>query len=540
MGPRPPTDSSRRTLLCVPVTATSPEAIVPEVRRALAAGADLVELRLDYLEQQDTDLLVQAFADIMMDLLDVHAQLVVTCRAADEGGHWRGGMERMTLLRRALEWPNGPGYVDVEYAHWATLPEQESLGKILPGSRSAALILSRHDFEATPADPARMLGEIAEAHPTAILKLACKANTIVDSVRMLEALRAWAQRRSTIALTMGETGVVTRVLARKLGAFLTFASLEAGKESAPGQISIEQMKNLYRWDAIRPDTLVYGVVGCPVAHSMSPAIHNAAFDRTGWNGVYLPFRVEPEYADFKAFLDAFLQRPWLDLRGLSVTIPHKENLLQYVREHDGYIEPLAARIGVANTLVTGDAAAHASLAAYNTDYRGALDALCHGMGCEPRDLEDARVTVLGAGGAARAIVAGLRDCGCRVTIYNRTARKARELAADFGCIAIPWEERHRIEADVVVNCTSIGMWPHVEQTPLPPDVIPRAVIFDTIYNPIETRLLRDARDNGRKTIDGVAMFVNQAAAQFRLWTGQEPPVDLMREVVVARLQGDKH
>src|SRR6185436_14856273 len=119
----------------------------------------------------------------------------------------------------------------------------------------------------------------------------------------------------------------------------------------------------------------------------------------------------------------------------------------------------------------------------NTDYRGALDALCEGMGCEHRDLEDARVTILGAGGAARAIVAGLRDCGCRVTIYNRTGHKARELAADFGAVAIPWDERHRIEADVVINCTSIGMWPHVEQSPLPADAIPQAVIFDTIYNP---------------------------------------------------------
>jgi 3-dehydroquinate dehydratase/shikimate dehydrogenase len=270
-------------------------------------------------------------------------------------------------------------------------------------------------------------------------------------------------------------------------------------------------------------------------------------------------RVEGTYEDFKAFLDAFLARPWLDLHGLSVTIPHKEHLVRYVREHiarhgpdAGHIEPLADRIGVANTLVIEHSALstqhsalnsshithHSSLRIYNTDYAGALDALTAGMQIDREGLRDMRIAVLGAGGAARAVVAGLRDCGAIVYIYNRTGSKARALAAEFGCVAMPWDSREMIDSEVLINTTSIGMWPKVNESPLPREHIPpNILVFDTIANPIETRLLRDAKARGCQTLSGLTMFINQAALQFNLWTGLEPPREVMRQVVVRRLSG---
>jgi 3-dehydroquinate dehydratase / shikimate dehydrogenase len=425
------------------------------------------------------------------------------------------------------------------------------------------LILSRHDFARTPAELGASFDELLSSHAD-VVKVACKAESIVDALRVLDLLqstgghppllplgkggRAGAAvgkggHKGAIALAMGETGILTRVLAKKFDALLTFASLDKGKESAPGQPSIRDLRELYRWAAINARTQVYGVVGCPVAHSMSPAIHNAAFGQAGHDGVYLPMRVEPPHEAFAAFLDGCLARPWLDLRGLSVTIPHKENLLRYVEARGGEIEPLARRIGVANTLhlERGSRAdgTDAKLYAFNTDYRGALDALCHGLGCEAKDLTGVPVAVLGAGGVSRAIVAGLADCGCKITIYNRTAQKATALAADFGADALPFDQRIRNDTRVIINCTSIGMWPNISDSPRGgASILPEArdlAVFDTVYNPIETRLLREAREQGHKIIDGVAMFVRQAAAQFERWTGQVAPVDLMRRIVVGRL-----
>jgi shikimate dehydrogenase len=220
-----------------------------------------------------------------------------------------------------------------------------------------------------------------------------------------------------------------------------------------------------------------------------------------------------------------------------VTIPHKHNLLQYVERHGGHIEPLTARIGAANTLhVETGADGSTEVSAYNTDYLGVLGALCAGMDCEPEALKGKSAAVLGAGGVCRAIVAGLRDSGCDVTIYNRTQSKADALAAEFGAIALPAGEKANLKADIVVNGTSIGMHPDVGETPLPAEGMNhQPVVFDTIYNPIETRLLREARERGCRTVDGVAMFVRQAAAQFERWLGRPAPVDIMRDVVLRRL-----
>lgn len=520
------------TSLCVPLTADNCQAMAEQIAQASRLGADMVELRLDHLREPSLD----AVRALMDRARHFSVDVLMTCRLAEEGGNFTGSEEQRVRLFEAAALVGGD-YIDVELAAWrrsALLRDRvDALRLGRDPSRPLKLILSRHDFEKTPPDLSNILEDMAR-EPCDVVKLATKAESIVDSLRVLDALRASAGKRATIALAMGEAGIPTRVLARKFGAMLTFASLEAGKESAPGQVTAADMLGLYRWSSIGPATAVYGVMGCPVGHSMSPAIFNAAFTAAGCDAVYVPLRIEPPYEGFAAFIDGCLSRPWLNLSGCSVTIPHKENLLRYVAEHGGSVEPLAKRIGAANTLhvQTGEP----SLGACNTDYRGAMDALCAGICCTREELGRLSVAVLGAGGVSRAIVAGLRDCGCRVTIYNRTFERARTLAAEFGAEARPLNQAADHEADIIINGTSIGMWPNVDDTPLPADaLLGKPVVFDTIYNPIETRLLREARLRGCRTVDGVSMFVNQAAAQFERWIGRPAPVDILRDVLLRRL-----
>ncbi len=529
----PETATAIMTKLCVPLTAGTCQEMAHQIDAAAEVGAEMIELRLDYLAEWS----MESIRDLMLKARQFHGEVIATCRIAEEGGRYDADeSSRISLLE--LVGLGGADYIDVELQAWrASANVRQKIGLVCEVDATTdrprrKLILSKHDFQRTPKDLPNLVAEIRR-EPCHIAKVACKAEAVTDALRMLDVLHDAPDPSRTIALSMGEAGIMTRVLAKKLGGLLTFASLEAGKESAPGQPTIQDMRGLYRWDSLGAATKVFGVIGCPVAHSMSPAIHNAAFERIGFDGVYLPFRVEPDYASLAAFIDGCLARPWLDVRGFSVTIPHKENLLRYVQERGGDIEPLAHRIGVANTLVIehGD-----KLSTCNTDYRGALDALCAGLECDASALKGTPIAVLGAGGAARALVAGLCDAGAAVTIYNRTADKARALADEFGANAKPWEQRTQLDADVLVHCTTLGMWPNVADTPIPAESLPPSLaVFDTVYNPVETRLLRDARNRGCRTIDGVAMFVNQAVAQFQRWTARPAPADLMRDVVIRTL-----
>jgi len=509
---------------------------------AAAGGADAVELRLDFLQEWDE----AALGRLLAAATDFPGEVIATYRIAAEGGQYDEDEAQRISRLEYVGLSEAVDCLDVEYEAWRVSANiQQKIGLVCDVNASTdrrrrRLILSKHDFTGTPLDLEAMLAMLAR-EPAHVVKMACKAGTIVDALRMLDALRASAAVRPTIALSMGEAGLLTRVLAGKFGADLTFAALEAGQESAPGQVSLADFKHLYRWDAIDGSTQVYGVIGCPVGHSMSPAMLNAAFGEAGVNGVYLPLRVEPEYAAFAAFVDGCRARPWLGLRGCSVTIPHKQNLLRYVEQRGGHVEPLARRIGAANTLSVEpgerEDGTDAQVSAYNTDYRGAMDALLAGMGCSPEQMSGLTVAVLGAGGAGRAIVAGLRDLGCAVTVFNRTRDKAELLAGEFGAEARPYEDRVRHDAQVVVNCTSTGMWPNIDETPLPAEgLASRPLVFDTVYNPVETLLLREAREQGCRTVDGVEMFVRQAAAQFERWIGRPAPAQRMREVVLARLR----
>ncbi|MFC1738475.1 shikimate dehydrogenase, partial [Planctomycetota bacterium] len=296
----------------------------------------------------------------------------------------------------------------------------------------------------------------------------------------------------------------------------------------------EQFKTLYRFDGINAETELYGVIGSPVAHSAGPAIHNACFAHNGMNKLYLPLLIEGGKNEFNKFMQNLISREWLGFRGFSVTIPHKRNALDYVKEKGGFVERLAEKIGAANTLLIDE---NGKPSAYNTDYAGALDAITSALGLERGGLKEWDVTVVGAGGVARAIVAGLTDIGARVKIYNRTVKKAERLAAEFDCEFAGLEDLPNIDAKLLINCTSVGMHPDVNASTIPKECLKKDMaVFDTIYNPPETLLLKSAKEVGAKTIDGLTMFINQAAEQFRLFTGIVANKGLMHQTICEKLK----
>ncbi|MEO1237178.1 MAG: type I 3-dehydroquinate dehydratase, partial [Planctomycetota bacterium] len=341
------------TLIAVPITVTDRCGALAAAARAAEFGADVVEYRLDAFAPPDHDP-----EEAALLVRESPLPCVVTCRPTWEGGDYDGDEAgRIGLLEHVGRGRDGiaPAYLDVELAAYlASAGLRQSVSEVVDRPDqprpdvSTGLILSSHDFQTMPPDLDRRLAEMVDAPACRVVKLAWRARSLRDNLEAFAILRR--RLKPTIALCMGEAGLPSRVLAKKFGALLTFASLDDDSGTAPGQPTIRDLKQLYRWDALGPDTAVYGVVGYPVAHSVSPAFHNAGFDATGTDAVYLPMPIPPEYEHFKATALAWLDDDALGFRGASVTIPHKANLLRFVEERGGDIEPLAAKIGAANTL----------------------------------------------------------------------------------------------------------------------------------------------------------------------------------------------
>jgi 3-dehydroquinate dehydratase/shikimate dehydrogenase len=510
------------TQLAVAITVESLTQAHAAAARAAEQGADLVEYRVDRFTDD--------LAAIAKLVEDSPLPCIFTCRPTWEGGAFEGtDSDRLPVFEAAVNAARPPAYVDIELK--SSLRDQFDVSG--PG-----LILSSHDFVGRPGDLYQRIEAMAADNRCRVAKVAWRARSLRDN---LEAFEIVHQRtKPTIALCMDELGLPSRVLARKFGALLTFAALDAQAGTAPGQPTAQDLKNLYRWDAINSRTKVFGVIGYPIAHSMSPAIHNAGFTETGFDGVYLPMPIPPEYEHFKATVATWLAMDELHFYGASVTIPHKQNLLRFVREAGGDIDPLAERIGAANTLSRRP---DGSLLVTNTDCPAALNAVCVSLGITRDDLAAKRVAVIGAGGAARAIIAGFAVNGSTIVIYNRTFEKAQALAAefaDFDAKVVPAKLDKLCDScyHIFINCTSVGMHPNVDATPVPnaPNWGPDTVVFDTIYNPLETRLLRDAQAAGCKTISGLEMFTRQAALQFTQWTGLDAPMQLFHDVVEQHLR----
>jgi len=545
------------TYLTIPIAAANLSQASQPVKAAMAAGAEMLELRADYLQNLSVELLKRLLFEVR-NAAGRPVPIIVTCRDKKQGGALPHPQSlRVDVLAEALK--AGAEFIDFEYDNFLATENRERIKLALSQNSKGRLILSAHNFAVKFADIRKLYRDILSVFPAAIPKLVYTADHINDCFEAFDLLHQTGGER--IVFCMGEAGLISRIIAKKLDSFVTFASLDEHSATASGQLTIQQLKGLYRYDCINSDTELFGVIADPVGHSLSPAIHNACFAEKGMNKLYLPLLVQGGRGEFDRFLDNAISREWLNFQGFSITIPHKENALKYVQANRGFVEPLAGKIGAVNTLVFHERRATSDerrISAYNTDYTAALDAITAGMGISRADLKALPVAVIGAGGVARAIVAGLADAGAKIKIYNRTVEKAEKLATEFGCDFAGLDDLQNLNARLLINCTSIGMkrtedrrqktedggqkpaLSEVEgtdyETPVPQEYLKRGmVVFDTVYNPAQTLLLKQAKKAGAKTIDGLSMFINQALAQFRLFTSQEGNVNLMGKTIMGCL-----
>jgi 3-dehydroquinate dehydratase/shikimate dehydrogenase len=468
-----------------------------EIREAHRQGAGLIEIRLDYLRMAP---------DFKRLLADKPCPLIATCRRNEDGGKWSGNeAARQMLLRQAIV--AGFDWVDLE----------SDVADTIRRFKDVKRIVSYHNLREVPADlegiHARMCQQDAD-----IVKIAVRALKPTDNLRVLDLLKNPA--KPTVALCMGDQGMPARVLAAKYGAPFTYAAFNKERTLAPGMPQFDDLKDVYRYPRIDAETLVYGVIGDPVAHSLSPIVHNQAFREAGLNAVYLPIRVPR--GDLAGFLKAFEQLP---VQGYSVTLPHKETAAALAREK----APSVKLTGAANTLVRDDE----GFVAYNTDFDSVLAVFrAHLPSGAGSPLQGKLIMVLGAGGVARAVAFACQREGAIVTIVNRTADRARDLAENVGCKCADWGARHQILSDIIVNCTTVGMHPNVDQSPLSRDYLKETMtVFDTVYTPESTLLVKEARDQNCRVITGVELFTRQAALQFQLFTGKEAPLEQMQAVL---------
>ncbi|MDX1948341.1 MAG: shikimate dehydrogenase [Pirellulaceae bacterium] len=489
---------SEPSILCVTIGRGRHRHLIAEHKHLAEQGCKLVELRLDYL---------QTPPNLKRLLPERPCPVIVTCRREKDGGRWTKDEDtRQMLIRQAIV--SGVEYIDLE----------DDIAGSIPRFGKTKRIVSYHNFQETPEDLQALHTRLAGLNAD-IVKIATLAHSPHDNLRLLRLIKT--ARVPTVAICMGEFGQPSRILAGKFGAPLTYATFNVERAMAPGQLSYQQMKEIYHYEQLNAETEVYGVIADPVAHSLSPLIHNVAFAQLKLNKVYVPLRVRRE--DLAQFSSDAKE---LGIKGLSVTIPHKEEMLQYLQRE----EAATKEIGACNTVVFREE----GLFGYNTDYRAAMGALDQVFGGEEESsgLRDKTVLLLGAGGAARAIAVGLARRKARIVIASRTKARAEELAKRVNAEAVEWEMRHSVLANLVVNCTPIGMHPNVDESPVASSYLRHdMVVFDTVYNPEQTLLIKHARDAGSKLITGVEMFVGQAALQFKLFTGQEPPLETMRGVV---------
>ena len=474
-------------VLCVTVSAATTAEL--RQKRDSIADADLVELRLDSVSDPD----------VAGALEGRRRPVVVTCRPTWEGGGFRGSEEeRKRLLGEAIAL--GAEFVDLEWrAHFDDLIARTG------GKR---IVLSAHDFRSVPID----LDERVRAMRSTgaeVVKIAAATNSLSDCIPLLQ-LGSGDGRGGLIAIGMGPHGFATRVLAARFGSRWTYA----GTLGDIGQASAESLLNDYHYRSITESTAVYGVAGGSVAHSVSPSMHNAAFRAARVDAVYLPFPATSA-EDFHRFARA------LGISGASVTIPLKVALHEYVDE----VSSVARRIGAINTIRVDSG----RWLSDNTDAAGFLESLVERV--SPDGL---RVAILGAGGAARAVTVALASTGCSVRVHARNRAQAEEVASLAPGAVGPWPPEPG-SWDLLVNCTPIGLYPRVDDTPVAKEQLTGRYVYDLIYNPQATRLLRDAASLGCQTSGGLDMLVAQAQEQFNWWTGSRPHAGVMREAALTRL-----
>jgi 3-dehydroquinate dehydratase / shikimate dehydrogenase len=502
-----------RAPICRGLAAVVAAATAREMARQLRAALRetcIAELRLDWLRSDAERLRFLAW------LGGWHlrgAVLIATCRRREAGGLYRGDVSsQLVLLQRAIA--SGCSWCDLEIESTRILPFAAAREFLSP----ARIMISLHDFRRTPPGLSRFVekwrGRTWHRAADAV-KIAAKARSIADSVRVLGLI---GRKPNVVAMPMSDVGLPARVLALRDGSALAYAPVS--QATAPGQLSLAEMKYLYRAHRLDRRTAVYGVIGDPIEHSLSPLMHNTGFVARGLNAVYLPFLVR----DLRDFLGAVVP---LGLRGFSVTLPHKHAILRHLDDCD----PLAAQIGAVNTVVVRSSG---RLSGANTDYIGVLRALERRL-----ELRGSRVLLYGAGGAARAAAFALARAGAVVAVCARRPERARALARAVGGEALPRRALRSEFFDAIVNTTPVGMHPRSGVLPLEARELNCRVVMDLIYRPLETRLLALARRRGLVAVSGLEMFLAQGAAQWEIWTGRRAPEAAMRRAVLRVLRAEE-
>ncbi|PKN71621.1 MAG: hypothetical protein CVU54_00930 [Deltaproteobacteria bacterium HGW-Deltaproteobacteria-12] len=520
-------------MICIPITAKSNKEAVREIEHSCRI-ADAIELRMDLIADGSLAELISTARSSSGKV-----RIIVTCRekaeagrtgkslaGADEAGEQKD--KKMATLNQAVEL--GADYIDIELSAGSKAIEELKFRCEQLGS-STNIIISYHDFERTPSlTRLKTIFHSCREFEPAVVKIVTYARKPEDNFPVLS-LIPYARKHSQeiIALCMGHQGRISRMMAPSLGNFIDFATLPEGAQSAPGQLTVSEMKQI---NAIvsssaeqqRPGSGFsttdpggnYVLLGNPVAQSLSPLMHNAALDGLGIAGRYNAFCV----SDLAAAVQGIRG---MDIRGASVTIPFKSAVMEYLDD----ITDDALKIGAVNTIIS----TNGILTGANTDWLGLVFTLREAM-----TINGKKFVIIGAGGTARAAAYGIMQEGGFPVIVNRTAENGKLLAGQLHCPYYAWDDIAKIEADCLINTTPVGMYPYIDQSPVDAAMLAGyRYVMDVIYNPQKTRLLQEAFQQGCHVLPGLNMFVHQGAEQIKLWTGREPDRALMTKVVISSL-----
>jgi len=490
--------------ICVAVVGDDAANIL-ERAETLVRDNPFMEFRLDYLAQP-----VSALPKLK-HFLDLHpeATVIATCRRVVNGGKFKGSASaQLDILIKAAA--TGFQLVDIELQSARVLKP----GELTELKDRVGVILSFHDFKATK----KLEETFAEMkrYPADFYKVVSTATTLYDNVQMMKFLQAHSTQHEMVGLCMGEQGIISRVLGVRAGSVFTFAAATRGEETGPGQVTASDLRDTYRIESVDAATQVYGVAGDPVAHSLSPIMMNAAFRRETVNAVYLALHA-------KTLKDLLACIPDIPLRGLSITMPYKQDVVERLSNSD----PLTRQIGACNTVVRSQ---DGKLYGFNTDVAGVILPLEQRM-----DLQGARILLVGAGGVARAAAFGLKNKAAEVFIVNRTAEKGQALARQVKARYVKRADLAKMSFDVIINATPLGMGSN-RQSPLEEKELNTKFLFDLVYVPAETKLTKMARGKNIQIIPGLEMFVQQGARQFEIWSGKPAPVAEMSYVITKALE----
>ncbi len=490
--------------ICIALGLPDVPSLLDHARREVAAGETFLEFRLDYLERpSEGACAIRGFLEESPDTV-----VMATCRRHQNHGKFNGSIEdELAVLDLAVR--NGASAVDVE------IETAEMAAERMPQFRSrVAVIVSYHNFEATP--PLDSIVSRVLRTPADIYKIVTTARKPSDNIRVLAAAKALTRQKVTV-LAMGELGFPTRVLSPLFGGAFTYAAPMYAEGTAAGQVSARLLRNLYRVEKLRKAAKIYGVIADPIRHSISPAVHNRAFQSRRLDAVYLPFLVSP--ANLRDFFQLAEKLP---LAGFSVTIPHKQKIIRYL----DVVEPLARRIGAVNTVWRKGGKWRGT----NTDAAGVTEPLSRVL-----RLCQSTVLIVGNGGAARGAACALADAGARISLVGRNPDRVRALAKVCGAEALGRDQLESRHFDALVHATPLGMFPHVNECFFN-GCIPADVVLDMVYNPLETLLIQHAREQGKTVVPGIDMFIEQAVRQFELWTGETAPRAVMQRAAAEALE----